>query len=130
MAAATNIGKVLPTDVFAELLRLCEDVLALDDARVQDVLALDDALAQDVLVLDDARVQSHAVHRAQPVGPWANIAAKLMAAAGGLDKLSRIPACNLQLSRIPACNLQNPRIICRIPASSAKSGQKDLNSTR
>ncbi|KAJ4453481.1 putative U4/U6 small nuclear ribonucleoprotein Prp31 [Paratrimastix pyriformis] len=49
------------------------------------------------------------------VGP--NIAAKLMAAAGGLDKLSRIPACNLQLSRIPACNLQNPRIICKNPAA-------------
>eukprot|EP00708_Paratrimastix_pyriformis_P002704 GAFH01001457.1.p1 GENE.GAFH01001457.1~~GAFH01001457.1.p1 ORF type:complete len:519 (+),score=182.39 GAFH01001457.1:54-1610(+) len=83
MAAATNIGKVLPTDVFAELLRLCEDVLALDDARVQ------------VLAFVESRMQFIAPNLSALVGP--NIAAKLMAAAGGLDKLSRIPACNLQI---------------------------------
>jgi len=83
MTASVSLTKLLPPEVLAEVLQGCDDVLSLEDSKTQ------------ILAFVESRMQYIAPNLSALLGP--NIAAKLMAAAGGLDRLSRIAACNMQI---------------------------------
>nr|WCZ58383.1 U4/U6 small nuclear ribonucleoprotein Prp31 [Paratrimastix eleionoma] len=83
MTASMSLNRVLPEDIMSEVMKGCDEVLALENAR------------QQILNFVESRMQAVAPNLCALVGP--NIAAKLMAVAGGLGPLSRIPACNIQI---------------------------------
>ena len=83
VTAAADTATPLPPDVLAEVKSACDTLLRLDADRTA------------ILAYVQAHMASIAPNLSEIVG--AEVAAKLMGAAGGLVELSRIPGCNIQV---------------------------------
>ena len=83
VAGADTKGRLLTDTEFLEVQRACHDILALDQGRSK------------ILQFMEYRMQQLAPNVCIIVGP--TIAAKLVAAAGGLAELAKTPSCNIQV---------------------------------
>jgi U4/U6 small nuclear ribonucleoprotein PRP31 len=81
MMSSTTSGKPLKKDVLADLLRLCDEVISLVNNKTK------------ILSFIENKISTIAPNLTALLGP--NVAAKLVTAAGGLQELSKIPACNV-----------------------------------
>jgi U4/U6 small nuclear ribonucleoprotein PRP31 len=83
VAGADTKGRLLTDNEFLEVQKACNDILALDQARSK------------ILNFMEYNMQQLAPNVCVIVGP--TIAAKLVAAAGGLAELAKTPSCNIQV---------------------------------
>eukprot|EP00826_Nyctotherus_ovalis_P043268 TRINITY_DN4535_c0_g1_i20.p1 TRINITY_DN4535_c0_g1~~TRINITY_DN4535_c0_g1_i20.p1 ORF type:complete len:483 (-),score=143.21 TRINITY_DN4535_c0_g1_i20:70-1518(-) len=83
VAGAGSKGRALSEAEFVEVQRACKDIMALDEGRSK------------ILKFMEYRMQLLAPNVCVIVGPA--IAAKLVAAAGGINELAKTPACNIQV---------------------------------
>ncbi len=83
MTATTTIGEPLTLSELEMVLEACVVALSLDDARNQ------------IVAYVESRMNIIAPNLSAVVGT--TTAAKLMGAAGGLNALSKVPACNIQV---------------------------------
>jgi len=83
VTATTTIGKPLPPEELQKCIDGCDAVLALEDFKVK------------IYTYIESRMEKLAPNLSSIVGP--EIAARLIAIAGGLVELSKIPSCNLQV---------------------------------
>jgi U4/U6 small nuclear ribonucleoprotein PRP31 len=91
VAASTTSGKALDDEEFKRVIDACDMALNLDDAR------------KKILEYVESRMTFIAPNMSALVG--SAVAAKLIAAAGGLVALSKIPASNIQLLGAPKRHL-------------------------
>lgn len=83
VTASTTSGKLLSEDDLGGLLEAADAALQLDDDKAA------------ILKLVQLKMHQVAPNLSMAVGT--EVAAKLMGVAGGLDALSRMPACNIQV---------------------------------
>ena len=83
VTAATSTGRLLTTAELDSALEAASTILSLDDSRLRIVSYM------------ESRMSAIAPNLSALVGP--TVAAHLLSAAGGLRKLSEIPACNVQV---------------------------------
>ena len=83
VTATTTSGKELPAEALEKVTTACEQTLALDEARLQ------------LLGYIESRMNILAPNLTVVVG--SKVAAQMMSMAGGLQELSRMPACNIQM---------------------------------
>ena len=83
VAGSSTTGKNLPKTKLAEALHLCEKILHLEDYKQT--------------MFDYVENKMHLILPNLTALVGTVVAARMLAAAGGLDPLSRIPACNLQV---------------------------------
>jgi U4/U6 small nuclear ribonucleoprotein PRP31 len=83
VTATTTSGKELPDDALEKVTKAAEQVLELDATRLQ------------LLEYIESRMNILAPNLTVIVG--SKVAAQMMAMAGGLQELSRMPACNVQM---------------------------------
>jgi U4/U6 small nuclear ribonucleoprotein PRP31 len=83
VTATTTIGKPLPPESLKQALKGCEAILELNDYKIK------------LYSYIESRMLFIAPNLSAIVGP--EIAARLVAIAGGLTELAKIPACNLQV---------------------------------
>mmetsp|Transcript_40392 Transcript_40392/g.67502 ORF Transcript_40392/g.67502 Transcript_40392/m.67502 type:complete len:459 (-) Transcript_40392:216-1592(-) len=83
VTGSTTNGKPLPDNILANVLEACDEILALDASRKQ------------IIEYVESRMNFIAPNLSMIVGT--TIAAKMIAAAGGLTALSKMPACNVQV---------------------------------
>ncbi|KAF8044625.1 hypothetical protein N665_7416s0001 [Sinapis alba] len=83
LTASTTKGKPLPEDVLQKTMEACDVAIDLDSAR------------KKVLEFVETKMGCIAPNLSAVVG--SSVAAKLMATAGGLSGLAKIPSCNVQV---------------------------------
>jgi len=83
VTATTTTGKPLPPEQLEKVLTACDQVLQLDSTRLQ------------ILDYIESRMNILAPNLTSIVG--SSVAAQMMALAGGLQELSRMPSCNVQM---------------------------------
>ena len=83
VTATTTTGGLLPVDTLNKVMAACDQALELDDTR------------QQILHFIETRMNILAPNLTYVVG--SSVAALMMSAAGGLQELSRMPACNIQM---------------------------------
>mmetsp|Transcript_60191 Transcript_60191/g.141728 ORF Transcript_60191/g.141728 Transcript_60191/m.141728 type:complete len:517 (-) Transcript_60191:196-1746(-) len=83
VTATTTTGKPLPPEQLEKVMTACEQVLHLDGTRAE------------ILAYIESRMAILAPNLTAIVG--AAVAAQMMALAGGLQELSRMPSCNVQM---------------------------------
>lgn len=83
VTATTTIGKPLPPEELQKCLDGCDAVLKLEEFKMK------------IFTYIESRMEKLAPNLSSIVGP--EIAARLIATAGGLVELSKIPSCNLQV---------------------------------
>lgn len=83
VTATTTIGKPLPPEDLKKCIDGCDAVLKLEDFKLK------------IFTYIESRMEKLAPNLSAIVGP--EIAARLIATAGGLVELSKIPSCNLQV---------------------------------
>jgi len=83
VTATTTIGKPLPPEELQKCIDGCDAVLKLEEFKVK------------IFTYIESRMEKLAPNLSALVGP--EIAARLIATAGGLVELSKIPSCNLQV---------------------------------
>ena len=83
VTATTTNGSELPADALNKVTTACEQVLSLDETRLK------------LLDYIESRMNILAPNLTVVVG--SKVAAVLMAMAGGLQELSRMPSCNIQM---------------------------------
>ena len=83
VAFSASTGKSLPDKELAEVMRIADEVILLNDQKTVMLTYLENRMSQV------------APNTSAIVGT--RVAAKLIAAAGGIVELSKIPACNIQV---------------------------------